>query len=140
MSFNIRAGIVSSVDYGKGTVKVTLPDQDDAVTPDLPMFSYEYNMPAINSSVACLFLGNGLENGFCLGPHFSDKNLPVLSGSNIYQKRVLGEFITTYDSDTKTLTIEAENIVIIGDFRINGNLEVDGDITASGDITGNTPV
>lgn len=131
----IRVGIVSSVNYSSGTVRVTLPDKENIVTDELPMLSFEYNMPTVGDIVLCLFLGNGLSNGFCLGKYYSENNHPLEAGENIFYKNLGGAFCK-YNKTTKTLSISSENIVLEGNLRINGNLKVDGNITATGTITG----
>jgi phage baseplate assembly protein gpV len=132
----IRIGTVSSINYNAGKVKVSFSDKDGIVSDELPMLSFEYNMPAVNDSVLCVFLGNGLQSGFCLGKFYSSKNHPPDAGNNIYFKDILGEASIEYNKTTKTLTISAENIVFNGDVDINGVLQVDGNITATGSITG----
>ena len=61
----IREGVVSSRDIPGRTVKVFFPDRD-LVSGNLPLQN-GVTMPAIGDPVVCLFLGNGLERGFCLG-------------------------------------------------------------------------
>jgi phage baseplate assembly protein gpV len=71
----IKVGLVNSRDTNKGTVKVLFPDKDNTVSNDLPILSC-VNMPNVGEQVLCLFLGNGLEEGFCLGSFYSQVNLP----------------------------------------------------------------
>lgn len=72
----IRVGLVNSSNPNKGTVKVLFPDKDNIVSNDLPMLSFISHMPSVGEQVLCLFLGNGLEEGFCLGSFYSQINLP----------------------------------------------------------------
>jgi phage baseplate assembly protein gpV len=123
----IRVGVVSSINYSSGCVRVSFEDRERVVSDELPLLSFEYNMPKVGESVLCLFLGNGMLNGFCLGKYYSDDNLPKTSDT--YYKD-LGEAFCKYDKNTKTLTISADNIVF------DGNLSVSGNITATGTITG----
>lgn len=129
----IRVGVVSSINYLAGCVRVSFEDREKVVSDELPLLSFEYNMPKVGESVLCLFLGNGISNGFCLGRYYSDDNLPKTSDT--YYKD-LGEAFYKYDKNTKTLTISADNIVFDGDVRISGNLNVNGNITATGSIDG----
>ncbi len=132
----VRVGEVSDIDYSKGRVKIVFRDKDEIVTPFLPMLSLEYNMPKINDSVLCLFLGNGIQKGFCIGPYYSEKNKPSVTGSNIYYKDFFGEAFLKYDKDTHTLTLSAQNVSIEGDLSVDGNIGCTGSIAASGTVTG----
>jgi phage baseplate assembly protein V len=152
----IRTGKVSSINYDKGTVKVTFPDKDDIVTRDLPYLSFEYNMPDVGDTVLCVFLPNGISKGFCLGQPYSLKNMPVQPGPQYYYKNIYDEAFYQYDKNTKTLTIDAENIVlnaatsiilkspeitldgevtVTKNLNVNQDLSVSGEISAGGDIT-----
>lgn len=128
----LRVGTVSSVSYDTGCVRVCFEDQDDIVTDDIPMLGFEYEMPNVGEMVACVFLGNGLAKGFCLGRYFYDSFLPGESGENIYYKEFLQDAYMKYDKSSKTFTISAENIVFDGNVTINGTLTVSGDATISG--------
>lgn len=130
----VRVGVVSSINHASGRVRVTFPDKDKIVTDELPLLAFEYNMPAVGDAVLCLFLGNGLSNGFCLGKYYSDNNQPIESGDIFYKD--LGGAVCKYNKSTKTLTISADNIVINGDVSINGNINVNGYISATGSISG----
>lgn len=122
----IRLGKVSSVNHAAGRVKVAFSDKDNIVSTELPYLAFEYNMPKVNDMVVCIFLGNGVSQGFCLGSYYSDFNKPKEAGSDIYYKDFFGEGFMKYDKLTKTLTIKAENIRIEGDLTVDGNLTVLG--------------
>ncbi|MBP2655014.1 MAG: phage baseplate assembly protein [Firmicutes bacterium] len=128
----LRVGTVSSVAYDTGCVRVCFKDQDSIVTDDLPMLGFEYEMPNVGELVLCIFLGNGLAKGFCLGRYYYDSSLPGESGENIYYKEFLQDAYMKYDKSSKTFTISAENIVFDGNVTINGTLTVSGDATISG--------
>lgn len=139
----IRIGTVSSINYMQGKLRVCFEDQDSIVTDELPMLSFEYEMPNIGEPVLCLFLGNGITKGFCLGRYYYDSNLPIPSGSgeNIYFKQFVKDAYMKYDKSSKTFTISAANIVFDGNVQINGTLNVSGSATIgetatiSGDAT-----
>ncbi|MFT5871106.1 MAG: phage baseplate assembly protein gpV [Clostridium sp.] len=131
----VRIGQVSSVDETKCTIKVKFSDKDDMISDDIPYFSFEYNMPNIGDYVACIFLGNGLQSGFCLGKYYGEDNPPPVQDKDIYYKDFFGEASLQYDKNTKTLTIKAENIVIDGNLEVSGNIHSTGSIV---DVTGNT--
>lgn len=131
----IRIGQVSSIDDSKCTVKIKFSDKDDMVSNDIPFLSFEYNLPNIGDYVACIFLGNGIQNGFCLGRYYGEDNPPPVNDKNIYHKNIFDEAFIRYDKNTKTLTLSAENIVIEGNLEVKGNILSTGSIT---DTEGNT--
>jgi phage baseplate assembly protein gpV len=141
----IRIGKVSSINHTAGRVRVVFSDKDSIVSSELPLLSFEYNMPSVGDSVLCIFLLNGISKGFCLGKYYSDQNNPGESGENIYFKDLLGEGFIRYDKTSKTLTLNAQsiafegNVSVLGNLNVAGNLNVDGNITYEGTITDTTP-
>lgn len=130
----IRIGTVSSINYKEGKLRVCFEDQDNIVTDELPMLSLEYEMPNIGESVLCLFLGNGITNGFCLGRYFYDNDQPNPNGADIYCKRFLRQAAMVYNSSSKTLTIsipDTKDIQVV----IDGNLTVGKDLTVTGNVS-----
>jgi Predicted acyltransferase len=102
------------------------------------MLSFEYEMPAVGEPVLCLFLGNGITRGFCLGRYFypGDPWPADGTGKDIYFKRLMKDATIKYDRTSKTYTLTAEEIVFNGNLTINGNLKVSGNT----DIGGNTSI
>ncbi len=133
----IRIGTVSSINYQEGKLRVCFEDQDNIITDELPMLSFEYEMPKIGEPVLCLFLGSGITKGFVLGRYFYDSDPPVEYGQGIYFKRLLEDKDATikYDQSTKTYILTAGNIIFNGDVQINGTLSVTGDTTIGGNIS-----
>jgi phage baseplate assembly protein gpV len=129
-----RVGTVSSVNYPAGTVRVCFEDKDNIVTDELPLLSFEYDMPEVGQRVLCLFLGNSIAAGVCLSRYFFDGDRPVESGRDIYYKHFFKEGFLRYNRANRTLTIHAENVVVEGNTTIQGNLRVTGNINASGSI------
>ncbi|MDX5091601.1 phage baseplate assembly protein V [Lactobacillus crispatus] len=108
----VRVGIVSSVDYQKGTAKVAFEDRDDMVSPDLQILgknSYsnkDYWLPEPEEQVLCLFLPNGNAQGFILGSLYNDEDkLPIKNKNKRHVRFGDGTFID-YDRETHTLTID----------------------------------
>lgn len=128
----IRIGTVSSINYKEGKLRVCFKDQDNIVTDELPMLSFEYEMPNVGEPVLCLFLGNGIANGFCLGRYFYDEDIPSEFGKDIYLKRFLKDATLKYDRSSKTLTLNADQIIFNGNLNINGKLVVTGDAIIGG--------
>lgn len=103
MANEIRVGKISAIDYAAGTVRVVYHDQDDAVTPSLPLLSGEYHMPEVGDAVLVLHLSNGMEAGVVLGRCWSDKNKPPEGKAGLYRKdlgRTPGEAMIRYDGGT----------------------------------------
>lgn len=119
----IRVGDVSSVNPETGRVKVRFADKDNFVSKELALLDSEYNLPNVGDQVLCVFLPNGIEEGFCLNGFYSKKNPPPVTDSNLYHKKLDDGLTITYDKATKQLTINAENpIQINGDVHVNGTL------------------
>lgn len=84
----IRLGIVTSVQEKKGTVRVKLPDADNLITKELSVLftrtseNKSYDMPDIDEQVVCLFLPNGMEQGFVIGSVYSKSDPVPVSNSN----------------------------------------------------------
>lgn len=127
----IRIGIVSSINEEGGTVRVIYDDKDNMVSDELPLLNSEYNMPDIGAQVLCIFLPNGLQQGFCLGGFYSDLNAPPVQNKNIYLKQFDDGTSIQYDKTSKQLTVNSKNAVII-----NGNVQVNGNIVATGIVKG----
>lgn len=121
----LRVGIVDSINPETGTVRVVFQDKDDMIEEDLPLMDRDYNMPKIGQQVLCLFLPNGMEEGYCLGGFYSHVNKPPASNKDLYVKHFDGLSIQ-YDKTSKQLTINSTNPV-----TINGNLHVNGTITST---------
>ena len=69
----LRVGICSGIDYKKAMVRVTYPDRNDTVTPELPVLAMgEYNMPELGKWVAVMHFG---EKGICLGEIANENQL-----------------------------------------------------------------
>lgn len=108
----VKVGQVSSIDPEKGTVKVTFPDKDDIVSDDIPMLNFEYHMPDIEDQVWCLFLGNGLEAGVCLGKSYSEKTLPPANDKDLYKKQIDENMYIQYHKKTKIFNMKVEGVEI----------------------------
>lgn len=134
----LKIAEISQVDYQRGLVKVRIPDRDNIETNWLAMTADQYEMPRVNDIVRVNLDEHDYTNGLCHGRYYNQSNPPALSGPNIFYKRILGDMVMVYDSDTKTLTITAQTIKIVGDLEISGSLSVTGSITATGSITDTT--
>lgn len=114
----IRIGNVSSVNYDTGMIRVTYPDRDDAVTAELPVFSFtdEYKMPAVGSEVLVLHLSNGAEAGVVMGHYWNEDNVPPAAGAGVFRKELgqrFGEAYIQYRDGN--IVIRARHISLVGD-------------------------
>ncbi|MDD4599616.1 hypothetical protein SDC9_04134 [bioreactor metagenome] len=126
----VRVGRVSSIDPERATVRVAFEDKSGLVSYDLPVLvqqtlkNKDYCMPDPGEHVVCLFLPNGIAQGFCLGAFYSATDTPPVS--NAKKRHVSFEDGTTieYDRETSTLTINTVGAVNItgatGDVIVNG--------------------
>lgn len=158
----IKTGKVSSINRSNGTVQVVFADQNDMVSNDLPMLSFEYEMPDVGDQVLCLFLDNAPEWGFCLGRFYCDA-IPGLDKKVIRRRmeKNKDDSYIEYEIDSGNMnlvnakadvTIDAKGKVIIKQaaaveittsgnvqidctaLQINGNVNVNGSIHATGSI------
>ncbi|WNF36402.1 hypothetical protein RJD24_18570 [Bacillaceae bacterium IKA-2] len=71
----IRVGKVNSRKINEGTVDVLFIDRDNLISHDLPVLK-SASFPQTGDTVLCVFLGNGIQDGFCLGGIYSSDNPP----------------------------------------------------------------
>lgn len=140
----VRVGIVSDRDPKRCAVRVIFADQDAMVSGWLPVVvlqardTRDFALPDIDETVVCVFLGSGLEAGFCLGTIYTSA-APAISGdergvwfpdgSHIVFDRASGTLVINAAGNVK---VTAPNTTIEGDVTINGNLDVSGTITRGG--------
>ena len=51
MSDIIRVGYISAINYTDGPAQGVSPDRDNAVSPDMPIFSKEFDPPPVETRV-----------------------------------------------------------------------------------------
>ncbi|MGO4540381.1 phage baseplate assembly protein V [Paenibacillus sp. 2TAB19] len=123
----IKVGKVSTVNAALAAVRVTFPDSDDLVSPELPLLVTPgvYALPEVGASALCLLFGGGA--GICLGSYYNDHDPPMnvipsrygtwfADGSHVYYDKAAGE-----------LKIKAASKV-----HIEGDLVVSGTINHGG--------
>ena len=135
MSDTIRAGFISTINYEEGTAQVVYKDRDDEVSPYLPFWSNEYNMPDIDTLVYVVHLQNGSTKGMILIPPFTNEHPPVEGKKGIWRKDFGDGSYLRYDYETLHLDIVTHSVKI-------QQLEIEGDLTVGGevDITGNVHI
>jgi len=137
-----RIGLVSSVNYEAGTVRVTYPDRDDSVTGEIPLLSPiadEYFMPKVDDQVLVCHLSNGTEYGVVLGRPWDEEHKPAESGEGLYRKdfdREAGKAYLRYDANSGELKIKAKKIVFEGDESVATNTKtMTANASASATVT-----
>ena len=119
-------GIISALQYPKGTADVTIPDRQSIVVPAVPFLAEFYNMPKVGDQVACIFNDEGgrLDKGVVLGKVYSDAEKPHHSGADVFNMPLPDG--SSLDCACGTFTINAKNIVL------NGEVQGTADIRAVG--------
>lgn len=94
----VRLGLVSSVNYKTGMIKVTYPEYDNSVTDSFPCFAFgdEYKMPGIGEEVLVLHLSNGSEAGVVMGKYWNVDNRPPAAGKSLFHKELGAAFGEAY--------------------------------------------
>lgn len=152
----IRIGTVSSINPKNASARVLLEDRDNLVTGELKILfkrtlgTQDYSMIKVGEQVTCLFLPNGLEEGFIIGSYYTDKIIPP---DNDEKKRLIkfedgsiveyddGEITIKATKNINILAAQSVNIEAPMGVSINGDVQVNGNINASGsiiDAAGNT--
>lgn len=141
----IRVGTVSNRNPGRCAVRVIFDDLDRLVSDWLPvvvpqaLHTRDMALPDIGETVVCLFLGTGVESGFCLGAVYaeaapagsgSERGVWFPDGSSAYYDREAGELHVAAKS---SVVVKAPSVTIDGDARITGSLSVEGDLLQGGD-------
>ncbi|HIW78270.1 MAG TPA: phage baseplate assembly protein V [Candidatus Bilophila faecipullorum] len=106
-----------------------------------------FDLPDVGDQVLCLFLGNGLEDGFVLGSMYGAQTPPVASGDKFHRTFSDGTTIE-YDRKAHKLTASVKGDVeanVTGNIEVrlqgNGKVEAVGalDMTSAAKIGLNTP-
>ena len=112
LSDTIRAGFISAINYEEGTAQIVYKDRDDEVSPYLPFWSNEYNMPDIDTLVYVVHLQNGSTKGMILIPPFTNEHPPVEGKKGIWRKDFGDGSYLRYDYETLHLDIVTHSVKI----------------------------
>lgn len=146
-----RVGICSTSDASLGTLTATFPDRDDMVSDELAMvykggWGASNAIPQPGDTVVCLFLGNGMSDGICLGKIYDTDDPPgeegqegifFEDGSYVYFDHTAGKLMVNAMGgvDVKSLgnvEVSAQSVVIKATtVTIDGDLSVTGTVSAS---------
>lgn len=112
LSMCIRVGEVTSIDPQKHTARVSFPEDDNNTSYELAVLcrnSYsnqDYGMPDVGEDVLCLFLPDGIEDGFILGSFYAGEVSPP-TGNADERKTVFSDGASfTYNRATHSFDIQ----------------------------------
>lgn len=112
----LRIGKISSIDYAKGTARVTYEDRSGDTTAELPFVAWEYWMPKIADKVLVGHLSNGMATGVIIGPIWNGGKRPPVTGKGRYHKELshdTGKAYMDYQDSTKALILRAKRVKIL---------------------------
>lgn len=153
MIAGIELGIIKIINEKDYTARVRIPELDNKMTGDLQVLvpltngDQEYKIPAVETQVVCLFIGDRIDRGYIIGSYYSKKyqvpggavkekiilkypggaEIEIDKKSGVMKLDVIKELIIS----TPKVTINSD-VEIKGKTSIKGNLEVDGDTTTQG--------
>ena len=137
-SASVRTGRISSINYPAGTVRVTYPDRDDMVTQEIPLLSFEYNMPSIGDLVQVNHLSNGAEMGIVMSNFWNDGNVPFEGKEGLWRKELSKKqdrAVLRYAEDEQSeFTAKLPKLKILV-YEDEFNMEVAKDINVTGNQT-----
>ena len=128
----IRIGKVSSINYAKGTARVTYEDRGNATTSEFSFLAWEYWMPKIGDQVAVAHVSNGSSSAVILGPTWNSSNRPAAGAAGIFRKELAstqGTAYIQYDANSDALTVYAGGCTLV---MSGGKIKVNGDVVANG--------
>lgn len=99
----IRSGRISSINPENGTARVVFADKDNLVSYDLPVLqrstlkNKDYGMPDIGESVVCLFQPNGIAEGFVVGAHYNEEDVPPVTDPDVRMVKFEDGTVVSYN-------------------------------------------
>lgn len=130
---SLRFGDVVAVNEQDGTARVVLPDGNGMVSLPLRVITARTHrdkficLPDIGEQVACLFSGQGLEQGVILGSCYSSRDTtPNRPAAEVFALFADGTNLS-YDRDRHCLVVDC-----VGDVRFKGynvRIEADNDLS-----------
>jgi len=118
----LRFGVVSNIK--KDSVSVIVPDKDNTVSAYIPLLANMALLPKVGEPVVCIFEGEGLETGICLGLYYNADFRPK------------DEFLVDRKAEIEGKTTMKDELEIVKNVTTKKNLEVFGDIRYHGTILG----
>lgn len=135
----IKIGTISSINPKNCSATVVFEEQDNFVSQEIPYSQRHtksvkfYSNPTVGENAICLFVPEGLEDGYIIGSFYNDVDMPDESDENIYSITFPNGAKIKYDLSSNSLIIESVNLVDIKakEVKIEGNLSISGDISAN---------
>ena len=150
----IKIGVISSIDYAKGTARVSFEDDDEVVSYELQVLhtntlqNKDYAMPDVGEDVICIFLPSGNEEGFILGSVYAGDTMPpensgdfrtilFKDGTKISYNRATHELKATIEGTE--ITANRQDVSVTAPNSITATAKT-ATITASGAATIKAPM
>lgn len=117
----IRVGEVTSIDPQKHTARVSFPEDDNNTSYELAVLcrnsfsNRDYGMPDVGEDVLCLFLPDGIEDGFIVGSFYAGEVTPPTADQDERKVIFADGASVTYNRKTHSLD------VVIGSSKIHAD-------------------
>lgn len=121
-------GKVSSINYPKGTARVTYEDKDKSTTAEFSFLAWEYWMPKVGDQVVVSHLSNGRTSAVILGPVWHNDHRPPEGFEGLYRKdfnREYGKAYERYDHKTGAFTLHIGSVAVT--IKADGSVTIDAD-------------
>ena len=121
----IKVGIVTNTYPDEAKVRVKIVSSDDEISYKLPVVvrktqnDKDYWMPDVGEHVVCLFLGNGVEDGFVLGAIYSDEDKVPVESQDKWHKTFKDGTTIEYDRNIHQLKVHS-----VGDITIASDTHI----------------
>lgn len=115
----VRVGEVVSINPAEATAKVRFADADKIVSYDMAvcvsrsLHDMSYDMPDVGQQVLCLFLPNGLEEGFIIRTFYSEADTPPISDPDKHYRKFKDGTVLYYDRAAHVLRADVKGSVNI---------------------------
>ena len=111
-----RIGKISSINYQKGTARITYEDKSDSTTAMFLFLAWQYWMPKVGDQVLVAHLSNGSCSAVILGPVWHDGHRPPEGFEGLYRKdynHQAGLAFERYDAKGKSYSEEVTGTMTI---------------------------
>ena len=111
-----RIGKISSINYQKGTARITYEDKSDSTTAMFSFLAWQYWMPKVGDQVLVAHLSNWSCSAVILGPVWHDGHRPPEGFEGLYRKdynHQAGLAFERYDAKGKAYSEEVTGTMTI---------------------------
>lgn len=137
----LMVGKISAINEQEGTARVLLEDKDEMTTKEIPLLFLHtlgmkvYAMPEIGEEVLCLFLSNGLEEGFILGSYYNEPTPPPVKDKQIKIIQFPNGDFVKYQDGKMEVKASKEVILTSASVKIQADhMQVQGEMIVSGSV------